>query len=75
LAVWKCAEADRLLPSKSRGRPDPIFGLAVTGGRLSPELGDLPTAAVEPVSWAVGRQENDVHEAVLLPVRVARMQL
>src|SRR5215203_2120585 len=37
-----------------------------------PNLGDLPTTAVEPVRGTVGEQRDYVHEAVLLRTSAAR---
>src|SRR5687768_7341045 len=72
LAVWKCGEAEGLLTGERSGGCHPVLGLAVTGGRLSPEFGDLPTTAVEPVRGTVGGKQDYVHEAVLLRTRAAR---
>jgi hypothetical protein len=58
LAVRKCGEAEGLLTGERRGRCHPVLGLAVTSGRLSPEFGDLPTTAVEPVRGTVGGKQD-----------------
>jgi hypothetical protein len=43
--VGQHGQPDRVLPEHRGGRPHPVLGLAVTGGRLAPEVGDAAAAA------------------------------
>jgi hypothetical protein len=56
LAIRKDGKAEGVLTGERCGRCNPVLGLAVAGGRLSPKIGDLPTTPVEPVRGAVGRE-------------------